>query len=117
MSMRPGDNAKLAPEQEQALLNQLREQREAKANLVLQNAAQNLAMTMGELALSDLPPKAKEMAQELALKLRKPAHSITSWITAIKKGRPGRHAKQGLEAVKLFIISKYKEKCTGSLFR
>ena len=61
---RPGDNAKLAPEQEQAHLNALREQRETKANLKLQAEAQNLAMTLGELALNDLPPKAKEMAAE-----------------------------------------------------
>ena len=61
--------------------------------------------------------KAGQMAQELAPKLQKPAGSICQRITDIKKGRNGRHHHQGLEAVKLFIISKYKEKCTGSLFR
>ena len=61
--------------------------------------------------------KAKQMAQELAPKLQKPAGSICQMITDIKKGRNGRHHHQGLEAVKLFIISKYRENCTGSLFR
>ena len=59
----------------------------------------------------------KQMAQELAPKLHKPAGSICQMITDIKKGRNGRHHHQGLEAVKLFIISKYREKCTASLFR
>ena len=58
----------------------------------------------------------KQMAEELAPKLHKPAGSIAQMTTDVKKGRNGRHAREGLEAVKLFIISKYKEKCTGSLF-
>ena len=61
--------------------------------------------------------KAKQMAQELAPKLQKPANSLLKMISDIKKGRNGRHAREGLEAVKLFIISKYRENCTGSLFR
>ena len=57
------------------------------------------------------------MARELVALLQKPKNSLLKMITDIKKGRNGRHHHQGLEAVKLFIISKYREKCTASLFR
>ena len=57
-----------------------------------------------------------QMARELVALLQKPKNSLLMMISDIKKGRNARHAREGLEAVKLFIISKYKVKCTGSLF-
>lgn len=62
--MRAGDNAKLAPEAEQAALDQLRAQREIKAQVKLQSDAQGLAMALGAMELGDVPAKAKELAAD-----------------------------------------------------
>ena len=62
--MRPGDNAKLAPEAEQAHLAQLRVEREAKAHIKLQAEAQALALTLSALELNEVPVKAKELAAD-----------------------------------------------------
>ena len=60
----------------------------------------------------------KQMARELVALLQKPKNSLLKMITDIKMGRNGGHARDGLEAVKLYIIRKYKEKCAGHrLFR
>ena len=60
--LRPGENLKLSAEAEQAHLDALRVQREAKAKLKLQAEAQSLAVTLGEMSLADVPSKAKELA-------------------------------------------------------
>jgi hypothetical protein len=58
------------------------------------------------------------MGREPHALLQKPKNSLLKMITDIKMGRNGRHAHDGLEAVKLYIIRKHKEKCTGNrLFR
>ena len=62
--MRPGDNAKLAPEAEQAHLDALRAEREAKAHIKLQAEAQALAMTLGALELNAVPAKSKELGAD-----------------------------------------------------
>ena len=50
--------------------------------------------------------------------MQRPKNSLLKMITDIKMGRNGRHARDGIEAVKLHIIRKHKEKCTGNrLFR
>ena len=64
MVLRPGEEAKLAPEAEQALLEQLRAEREAKAHVKLQADAQALAMGLAALELNDIPAKAKELASD-----------------------------------------------------
>lgn len=64
--LRPGDNVKLSAEAEQAHLDALRAQREAKARYRVQVEAQSLAMTLGDLSLdhtSDLLSKAKELSE------------------------------------------------------
>ena len=53
------------------------------------------------------------MARELVALLQKPKNSLLKMISDIKMGRNARHARDGLEAVKIFIIRKYKEKCAG----
>ena len=64
MVLRPGEEAKLTPEQEKELLEQLRAEREAKAHVKLQADAQSLAMTLGALELNEVPAKAKELASD-----------------------------------------------------
>jgi len=58
--MRHGDDPKLAPEQEQALLDKLRRQREEKSHASLQLEAQNLSAKMAHMDLSTLLDVAKE---------------------------------------------------------
>ena len=54
-----------------------------------------------------------QMARELAALLQKPKNSLLKMITDIKMGHTASHAADGLEAVKIFIIRKYKKKCGG----
>ena len=60
----------------------------------------------------------KQMGRELHALLQKPKNSLLKMITDIKMGRNGGHARDVLDAVKLYIVRKHKENCTGNrLFR
>lgn len=58
--LRRGEDPKLAPEQEQALLDKLRRQREEKSHAGLQTEAQTLSASMAHMDLNDLLDVAKE---------------------------------------------------------
>ena len=91
MPLRPGEEEKLAPEAEQAHLDELRRQRDAKARMKLQLEAQSLAMDLGELSLSDLPAKAKELAADKKFGgALLPAATAIMWNTVVRNGVPPR---------------------------
>jgi len=60
--LRPGDNAKLAPQQEQALLEKLRKEREDKAHATLQAEVQGISAKMVHMDMSDLNAEAKKIS-------------------------------------------------------
>ena len=62
--MRHGDNPKLAPAAEAALLESLRAEREIKAHEKMQAEAQRLAVTLAALDLRELPAKAKDLSAD-----------------------------------------------------
>jgi len=62
--MRRGDDPKLAPEQEQALLEKLRREREEKSHFSLQLEAQSLSAKMAHMSLATLPEVAKATSTE-----------------------------------------------------
>jgi len=61
--MRRGDDPKLAPAQEQALLDKLRRQREEKSQALLQLEAQNISAKMAHMDLNGLSDVAKETSK------------------------------------------------------
>ena len=61
--MRRGDDPKLAPEAEQALLEKLRRERELKAGAMLQAEAQGISAKMVGLNLGEIPALAKSMSK------------------------------------------------------
>ena len=63
MPLRPGEEAKLAPAEEQQLLEKLRREREAKAAAALQSAVQHLSATMVEMDLTDVHAEAKRLSK------------------------------------------------------
>ena len=63
MPLRPGEEAKLAPAEEQQLLEKLRREREAKAAAALQSAVQRLSATMVEMDLTDVHAEAKRLSK------------------------------------------------------
>jgi len=62
--MRPGDAPKLAPQQEQELLDKLRMAREEKAQSVLQAEVQTLSAKMVHMDLADVPEEAKRLSEK-----------------------------------------------------
>ena len=60
--MRRGDDPKLSPEEEQALLEKLRRQRDAKAAAMLQAEVQSLSAKMVQMDLIDVLPEAKKLS-------------------------------------------------------
>eukprot|EP00964_Phaeocystis_antarctica_P139821 scaffold104632_cov34-Phaeocystis_antarctica.AAC.1 len=61
--MRRGDDPKLTPEAEQALLEKLRREREIKASALLQAEAQGISAKMVGLDLGEIPALAKSMSK------------------------------------------------------
>lgn len=61
MPLRPGEEPKLPPEEEQALLDKLRRERDVKANVLLQAAAQSLSTKLSQLELQDIPEESKKL--------------------------------------------------------
>jgi len=61
MPLRPGEEPRLRPEEEQALIEKLRREREVKANALLQAAAQSLSNKMAQLDLGDIPAECKKL--------------------------------------------------------
>jgi len=62
--MRRGDDPKLAPEEEQALLEKLRRQREEKSYALLQAEAQGISAKMANMDLTELPAMAKDISKK-----------------------------------------------------
>jgi len=72
MPLRPGEEPKLPPEEEQALLDKLRRDREVKADAVLQAAAQTLSAKLVSLDLKDVAAESKKLcSSEKALAVAK----------------------------------------------
>jgi len=61
--LRKGDNPRLAPLEEQALLEKLRREREAKAHAALQAEAQLLALTLARMPIEDIFAEAKTLSK------------------------------------------------------
>lgn len=111
MPLRPGEEAKLAPDEEQKLLAQLRVDRELKASAQLQLAVQNLSATMVELDLSEVPAEAKRLCKSEKALSHAPADAqVAIVLNAIlrscnppskdTKGKGGGGGKKGTNAVR-----------------
>ena len=109
MPLRPGEEPKLAADEEAALLLKLRLEREAKAAALLQLEVQNLSAKMIEMDLASVPAEAKRLCKTEKLLAPAPSDAqialmlnaiMRSCCPPVKEEKKGGGGKKGANAVK-----------------